>query len=135
MHMRAPQEQKGAALLRLQNRSRQTLLESCAGQKPSTHSGRDGGSWCLYICTCSSVKQLAHDVMNIGRLVSFNWKLGLSTESSIVKGLGRAFVAVEVKVVDSGANIQVHSFDMTLAQLQNFAKQMKEMQEVVKENE
>eukprot|EP00729_Bicosta_minor_P021919 gene21919-24859_t len=66
---------------------------------------------------------LAHDVMNIGRLVSFNWKLGLSTESSIVKGLGRAFVAVEVKVVDSGANIQVHSFDMTLAQFQNFANE------------
>ena len=83
----------------------------------------------------AEVKQLAHDVMNIGRLVSFNWKLGLSTESSIVKGLGRAFVAVEVKVVDSGANIQVHSFDMTLAQFQNFAKQMKEMQAVVKEIE
>ena len=37
----------------------------------------------------AEVKQLAYDVMNIGRLVSFNWKLGLSTESSMAKGLGK----------------------------------------------
>ena len=84
---------------------------------------------------CAEVKQLANDVMNIGRLVSFNWKLGLSTESSLVKGLGRAFVAVEIKVVDSGANIVVHSFEMSLPQFQKFSKQMKEMQAVVKEIE
>lgn len=82
---------------------------------------------------CSEVQRLSQDVLNIGQLVHMKWKLGLSTQSSLAKNMGRAYVAIELTLKDSADNTHIQSFELNLSQFKNFSKQMKEMQTMIKE--
>jgi len=82
---------------------------------------------------CNQAKALPQSIMHVGHLVGFRWKLCLSVESSGAKNLGRAFVAAEVTVADNADVIKTHSFEMSLYQFQNFAKQLRESHTLVQE--
>jgi len=74
---------------------------------------------------------LPQAIMNIGRLIDFKWALKLSVESSTAKNLGRAFIAVELKVADGADQIHTRAFEVSLFQFQNWAKQLREINEVI----
>lgn len=57
----------------------------------------------------------------------------MSVESSSARNLGRAFVALEMKVADNGNQIKTHSFELSLFQFQNFAKQLREINGIISE--
>eukprot|EP00039_Didymoeca_costata_P018559 m.333986 g.333986 ORF g.333986 m.333986 type:complete len:204 (-) comp17261_c0_seq1:875-1486(-) len=78
-------------------------------------------------------KDLPTNILNIGRLVSFQWKLGMATSSSITNNIARAYVLVELKISDSALNIRTQTLELTLAEFKVFAKQLKEMKTVMNE--
>jgi len=82
---------------------------------------------------CGEVQRLSQDVLNIGNLVHMKWKLGLSTQSSLAKNMGRAYVGIELTLKDSADNTKIESFELSLSQFQNFSKQMKDMQTMINE--
>ena len=47
------------------------------------------------------------------------WALKLSVESNAAKGLGRAFIAVEIKVVDGADRVHTRALELSLSQFQN----------------
>eukprot|EP00041_Stephanoeca_diplocostata_P030731 m.937279 g.937279 ORF g.937279 m.937279 type:complete len:202 (+) comp23814_c0_seq4:81-686(+) len=82
---------------------------------------------------CADAKALPQAIMHVGQLVGFRWKLAISVESSAARNLGRAFVALEMKVSDNSNRIKTHSFELSLYQFQNFAKQLREIHGIISE--
>eukprot|EP00038_Savillea_parva_P009478 m.183799 g.183799 ORF g.183799 m.183799 type:complete len:204 (+) comp15942_c0_seq1:149-760(+) len=78
-----------------------------------------------------AASSLPESLMNIGRLVSFKWALKLSVDSDSAKNLGRAFIAVELRIVDGADCMHTKSFELSLFQFQNWAKQLREINNVI----
>lgn len=60
------------------------------------------------------------NVHNRFQLTSFKWALKLSVESNTAKNLGRAFIAVELKVVDGADCVHTKAFELSLFQFQSW---------------
>ncbi|XP_013924100.1 PREDICTED: COMM domain-containing protein 6-like [Thamnophis sirtalis] len=65
------------------------------------------------------------------QLIDFQWKLGIAMSADSCKSLKSPCVTVALKVADSLGNITQKSFEMTIAQFQNFHSQFKEMASVL----
>ncbi|KYR00342.1 hypothetical protein DLAC_03086 [Tieghemostelium lacteum] len=64
---------------------------------------------------------------NLGKLIDFQWKLGVAVSNSYTKELNTPFISVFLKVLDSNNQIESHSFELTVPEFQNFAQQFKDM--------
>ncbi|XP_078325577.1 COMM domain-containing protein 6-like [Crassostrea virginica] len=65
--------------------------------------------------------------LTAGKLVDMTWKLGIAVCSDECKSLNSPFVTMTLKVADASGKVSTHTFELTLAQFQNFSEQMKEM--------
>ncbi|KAF2070937.1 hypothetical protein CYY_007743 [Polysphondylium violaceum] len=68
---------------------------------------------------------------SIGKLVDFQWKLGVATSSSLTTQLNTPFISVFIKVVDANEQVSSHSFELTVPEFQNFAQQFKDMSQLM----
>jgi len=66
-------------------------------------------------------KELA-SVLSVGKLVDFEWKLGVAMTSSQCSPLTVPFVSVLLKVADDNNVTILHSFELTLPEFTKFAK-------------
>mmetsp|Transcript_381 Transcript_381/g.521 ORF Transcript_381/g.521 Transcript_381/m.521 type:complete len:80 (-) Transcript_381:61-300(-) len=66
----------------------------------------------------------AREVLGLGELVDMHWRLGISMKSSNCTNLATPFVSVLLKVADSDKKETAHTFEMTLAQFQDFARNL-----------
>ncbi|EGG15371.1 COMM domain-containing protein 6 [Cavenderia fasciculata] len=66
-------------------------------------------------------------VFNIGQLVDFQWKLGVSVSSNHSQELNVPFISVFIKVLNSNNDISSHSFELTVPEFQDFAQQFKDI--------
>eukprot|EP00048_Salpingoeca_helianthica_P015707 m.228176 g.228176 ORF g.228176 m.228176 type:complete len:201 (+) comp17416_c0_seq1:2-604(+) len=69
----------------------------------------------------------AQNVLKIGQLVKFEWRLGLAVSSSSVKSINRVYVAVALTVADAASRTAVHAFEMSYPEFQSFAKHLRDM--------
>ncbi|EAL64417.2 COMM domain-containing protein 6 [Dictyostelium discoideum AX4] len=70
-------------------------------------------------------------VFNVGKLVDFQWKLGVSIASNHSSQLNTPFITVFVKVLDSNSEVTSHSFELTIPEFKNFAQQFKDMSNMI----
>ncbi|XP_013412764.1 COMM domain-containing protein 6 isoform X2 [Lingula anatina] len=73
----------------------------------------------------------ANQLINVGQLIDFQWKLGVAMSSDGCRNLNTPFVTVLLKVADPTGHVTTRSFEMTVIQFQNFSKQIKEMAAVL----
>ncbi|XP_013383850.1 COMM domain-containing protein 6-like [Lingula anatina] len=73
----------------------------------------------------------ANQLINVGQLIDFQWKLGVAMSSDGCRNLNTPFVTVLLKVADPSGHVTTRSFEMTVIQFQNFSKQIKEMAAVL----
>ncbi|GAM21311.1 hypothetical protein SAMD00019534_044860 [Acytostelium subglobosum LB1] len=66
-------------------------------------------------------------LFNVGRLVDFQWKLGVSVSSNKCEQLNTPFISVFVKVLDTNNQLASHSFELSVPEFQDFAQQFKDM--------
>uniref|UniRef100_A0A670Y7R0 COMM domain-containing protein 6 n=1 Tax=Pseudonaja textilis TaxID=8673 RepID=A0A670Y7R0_PSETE len=62
---------------------------------------------------------------------NFQWKLGIAMSADSCKSLKSPCVTVVLKVADGLGNVTCKTFEMTIAQFQNFHSQFKEMASVL----
>ena len=55
---------------------------------------------------------------SVGKLVDFQWKLGVAVKSNNCKNLGSPFVSILVRVADANNKIQTQTIEMTISQFQ-----------------
>ncbi|XP_077200091.1 COMM domain-containing protein 6 isoform X4 [Paroedura picta] len=67
----------------------------------------------------------------VGQLIDFQWKLGVAVSSDTCRSLKCPYVTMAVKVADASGHVTSKSFEMTVAQFQNFYSQFKEMASVL----
>ncbi|EGC35866.1 hypothetical protein DICPUDRAFT_32706, partial [Dictyostelium purpureum] len=70
-------------------------------------------------------------VFNIGKLVDFQWKLGVASASNHSSQLNTPFITVFIKVLDSNSKVTAHSFELTISEFKNFAQQFKDMSQLI----
>ncbi|XP_042316674.1 COMM domain-containing protein 6 isoform X2 [Sceloporus undulatus] len=73
----------------------------------------------------------AKNVVAVGQLIDFQWKLGMAVSSDNCKSLKSPYVTMAVKVADASGHITSKTFEMTVSQFQNFYSQFKEMASVL----
>uniref|UniRef100_A0A2D4EYC6 COMM domain-containing protein 6 n=1 Tax=Micrurus corallinus TaxID=54390 RepID=A0A2D4EYC6_MICCO len=73
----------------------------------------------------------AKPVAAAGQLIDFQWKLGIAVSADSCKSLKSPYVTVALKVADGLGNVTCKTFEMTIAQFQNFHSQFKEMASVL----
>nr|XP_034970128.1 COMM domain-containing protein 6 isoform X1 [Zootoca vivipara] len=78
-----------------------------------------------------TVSEDAKNVAVVGRLIDFQWKLGMAVSSDSCKSLKSPYVTMAVKVADASGHITSKTFEMTVPQFQNFYNQFKEMAAVL----
>jgi hypothetical protein len=69
----------------------------------------------------------ATQFVNIGQLVDMEWCFGMSMSSSSCRSLNSPFITVLLKVAEPSGLIVSRSFEMTMPEFQNFARQIREM--------
>jgi len=70
--------------------------------------------------------------LNIGKLVSMEWKLGVAISSSQYNSVNAPFVTLLLKVSDSNNAITAHSFELTGGEFNDFAKNLNDIQALLK---
>ncbi|XP_055398638.1 COMM domain-containing protein 6 isoform X1 [Bubalus kerabau] len=65
------------------------------------------------------------------KLIDFEWKLGMAVSSDSCRSLKYPYVAVMLKVADHSGQVKNKSFEMTIAQFQNFYRQFKEIAAII----
>ncbi|XP_077200089.1 COMM domain-containing protein 6 isoform X3 [Paroedura picta] len=73
----------------------------------------------------------ANNIGMVGQLIDFQWKLGVAVSSDTCRSLKCPYVTMAVKVADASGHVTSKSFEMTVAQFQNFYSQFKEMASVL----
>lgn len=68
---------------------------------------------------------------NIGELEGIEWRLGVSVKSNKIENLNSPFVSFLVRVKDSNNQLKTHSFELSLAEFQHFAKKFQDMAQVM----
>jgi hypothetical protein len=58
------------------------------------------------------------DALSIGKLLSLDWKLGVSVKSNHCDNLAAPFVTIFIKVADGNDKISAHSFELTISEFQ-----------------
>eukprot|EP01132_Coremiostelium_polycephalum_P002268 gene2268-2791_t len=71
------------------------------------------------------------NVFNIGKLIDFQWKLGVSISSNHAQELNTPFISIFIKVLDSNDEVSSHSFELTVPEFQDFAQQFKDMSHLI----
>ena len=56
--------------------------------------------------------------LNIGQLVSMDWKLGVAVQSSSCKALRVPYVSLVMRVADQEGNIESHPMELTVPEFQ-----------------
>ncbi|KAM4795980.1 COMM domain-containing protein 6 [Rhinophrynus dorsalis] len=75
--------------------------------------------------------QGTRDLVPVGELVDFQWKIGMAVSSDSCRSLNHPYVTVSLKVADYSGQIKSKVFEMTVPEFQNFFKQFKEMSAVL----
>lgn len=75
--------------------------------------------------------QESQAMLSIGQLVDMQWKLGMAVSSDTCRSLNSPHVSLLLKIADTSGQISQRSFEMTIAQFQNFYRQFKEMAAVL----
>jgi len=70
--------------------------------------------------------------LNVGKLISLEWKLGVAISSSQYKSINAPFVTILLKVSDNNDVITSHSFELTAGEFNDFAKNLNDIQALVK---
>ncbi|XP_062508626.1 COMM domain-containing protein 6-like [Corticium candelabrum] len=70
---------------------------------------------------------VASRLLNVGHLVGMKWKLGVAMSSSSCRSLNTPYVTMVLSVGDASGLVRDHSFELSIAEFQNFSKQVKEM--------
>ncbi|XP_078246904.1 COMM domain-containing protein 6 isoform X2 [Pogona vitticeps] len=78
-----------------------------------------------------TVAENAKNVVAVGQLIDFQWKLGVTVSSDSCKSLKSPYVTIAVKVADASGHITNKTFEMTVPQFQNFYNKFKEMASVL----
>ena len=69
----------------------------------------------------------ADNNLSVGKLVSLETKLGVAVCSDMCKRMNTPYVTVLARIDDGRGVIRDTTFEMTLAQFQNFAKSFKDI--------
>ncbi|KAM9484116.1 COMM domain-containing protein 6 isoform 1-T1 [Salvelinus alpinus] len=81
--------------------------------------------------TLVNTHQESQAMLSIGQLVDMQWKLGMAVSSDTCRSLNSPHVSLLLKIADTSGQISQRSFEMTIAQFQNFYRQFKEMAAVL----
>uniref|UniRef100_A0A4W5KNX0 COMM domain-containing protein 6 n=1 Tax=Hucho hucho TaxID=62062 RepID=A0A4W5KNX0_9TELE len=81
--------------------------------------------------TLVNTHQESQAMLSIGQLVDMQWKLGMAVSSDTCRSLNSPYVSLLLKIADTSGQISQRSFEMTIAQFQNFYRQFKEMAAVL----
>lgn len=68
----------------------------------------------------------ALETLSVGKLVSLETKLGVAIASDSCKRLNTPFLTVLARI-EQGGTVTEHTFEMSIPQFQNFAKNVKEI--------
>ena len=69
--------------------------------------------------------------LSIGKLVAFDWKLVVGMSSNMCKNLTSSRVDIRLKVSTPDGKVNTHSFYLSLPEFQHFAKQIRDMVQVL----
>eukprot|EP00042_Codosiga_hollandica_P039097 m.325073 g.325073 ORF g.325073 m.325073 type:complete len:218 (-) comp55550_c0_seq1:63-716(-) len=72
-----------------------------------------------------------HHTLSLGKLVDFDWKLGVSMQSNTSKNLQYSYITIQLGIADSSGSYFTKSFELPVSEFQNFAKQLTEMSQAV----
>ncbi|KAK6291255.1 hypothetical protein J4Q44_G00383540 [Coregonus suidteri] len=81
--------------------------------------------------TLVNTHQEVQAMLSIGQLVDMQWKLGMAVSSDTCRSLNSPYVSLLLKIADTSGQISQRSFEMTIAQFQNFYSQFKEVAAVL----
>jgi len=70
--------------------------------------------------------------LNVGKLVSLEWKLGVAISSSQFNSVNAPFVTLLLKVSDNNNAITSHSFELSASEFNDFAKNLNDIQALLK---
>jgi len=65
--------------------------------------------------------------IEIGQLISLEWKVGVSTSSNTCRNLNTPFVSIFLRVRNSDHSVQSSSFELTIPEFKNLAKNFNEI--------
>ncbi|KAJ3434306.1 comm domain-containing protein [Anaeramoeba flamelloides] len=68
---------------------------------------------------------------NVGKLIDFKWKVGVTFSSSISENLVTPFVTVNISVSNTDELVQTHSFEMSVPEFKEFARNLKEINQLL----
>ncbi|XP_065058769.1 COMM domain-containing protein 6-like isoform X1 [Rhopilema esculentum] len=71
------------------------------------------------------------DHLNVGELVSLDWKLSMAVSSTMCKSLNAPIVTMFIKVLNQNGEIIGKAFEMTVDQFQKFSKQLEDTKSVL----
>ncbi|XP_029458888.1 COMM domain-containing protein 6 [Rhinatrema bivittatum] len=78
-----------------------------------------------------STSENPKNMVTVGQLVDFQWKLGMAVSSDTCRSLNYPYVTVMLRVADYSGQTVSKSFEMSIPQFQNFFRQFKEMAAVL----
>jgi hypothetical protein len=72
---------------------------------------------------CSKPKE----TLSVGQLVSMDWQLGMTMSSSSCRSLHSPYLTLQLNVADPSGSLIQRTLQLTIAEFQNFAGQLKDM--------
>jgi len=67
----------------------------------------------------------------VGELIDFQWKLGVSMKSNNCNTLNHPFISILIEVAEANSKQTTHTFELSLAQFQDFAQNFKDLSELM----
>ncbi|KJE91423.1 hypothetical protein CAOG_02558 [Capsaspora owczarzaki ATCC 30864] len=68
----------------------------------------------------------ATEMIGVGQLIDFKWKLGVTAQSSEATATHSAYVAVHLVVQDPSGKQATHALELSLPEFHSFSKQIKD---------
>lgn len=84
-----------------------------------------------YTALQSSVNVKVNKVLSIGKLSGFEWKFGVSTESSQSSKLNSPFVLLIFRITDTNGMVNSHVVEMSIADFNQFSESLSSMSAVL----
>jgi len=74
---------------------------------------------------------IRQSTFSIGKLVSFDWRIGIALSSNIANNINYPYVSLLIRVSEAEGQISSHSLELSLAEFQEFSKNMRNMADVI----
>ncbi|KAM8977489.1 COMM domain-containing protein 6 [Pelodytes ibericus] len=75
--------------------------------------------------------EAARDLVPVGQVVDFQWKIGMAVSSDSCRSLNHPYATLVLKVADYSGQVTSKVIEMTIPEFKNFYRQFKEMSTVL----